>query len=95
MHYCLRQLEFGAKITGCTVHFADNKYDHGPIILQKPVPVLDTDSADDLAARVFKMEKEALPEAMQLFADRRLHIDGRQVRIKSAVSSNMERTTVV
>ena len=46
-------LEYGAKLSGCTVHFADNQYDHGPVILQKAVPVLDDDTADTLAARVF------------------------------------------
>lgn len=78
----LTQLSFGVKITGCTVHLADNKYDHGPIILQKSVPVLDTDNADDLASRVFESEKEALPESIQLFADGRLDIEGRHVRIR-------------
>ena len=65
------------------MHLADNEYDHGPIILQKTVPVFDTDSADDLAGRVFEAEKEALPEAIQLYADGRLKIDGRCVRIES------------
>lgn len=67
-------LSFGVKISGCTVHIADNKYDHGPIILQKTVQVFDSDSADDLAARVFEKEKEALPEAVQLFVDGRVQI---------------------
>jgi len=57
-------LEAGCKFTGCTVHFADNKYDHGPIILQKVVAVLDDDDADTLADRVFEQEKAAYPQAM-------------------------------
>ena len=73
-------LQRGAKISGCTVHFVDEQYDHGPIILQKPVPVLDADTADDLAARVFAAECEALPEAIRLFASAQLEIDGSRVR---------------
>jgi folate-dependent phosphoribosylglycinamide formyltransferase PurN len=74
-------IESGCKITGCTVHFADNEYDHGPIILQKRVPVLDDDTPDSLADRVFQQECEAYPEAIQLFAEDRLRIEGRRVRI--------------
>jgi formyltetrahydrofolate-dependent phosphoribosylglycinamide formyltransferase len=74
-------LAYGAKITGCTVHFCDNQYDHGPIILQRTVPVLDDDSPDSLAARVFEQECEAYPEAIRLFAEGRLRIEGRRVRI--------------
>ncbi|MGQ0635804.1 MAG: phosphoribosylglycinamide formyltransferase [Planctomycetaceae bacterium] len=68
----------GAKVSGCTVHFADNVYDHGPIIVQRCVPVLDDDTPDTLAARVFAAECEAYPEAIGLFAQGRLEIaDGR------------------
>ncbi len=62
-------LEYGAKLSGCTVHFADNQYDHGPVILQRAVPVLDNDTPETLAARVFEAECEAYPEALR--ADRR------------------------
>jgi phosphoribosylglycinamide formyltransferase-1 len=74
-------LAYGAKVSGCTVHFADNEYDHGPIILQRPVPVLDDDTPDTLAARVFEQECEALPEAIRLFAEGKLRLEGRRVRI--------------
>jgi formyltetrahydrofolate-dependent phosphoribosylglycinamide formyltransferase len=74
-------LASGARITGCTVHFCDNQYDHGPIISQRPVPVMDDDTADSLAARVFQQECEAYPEAIRLFAEGRLRIEGRRVRI--------------
>ncbi len=74
-------LEAGVKVSGCTVHFADNVYDHGPIILQRVVPVLDDDTADALAARVFEQECEAYPEAIRLFAEGRLRVEGRRVRI--------------
>lgn len=75
-------LEYGVKLTGCTVHFADNQYDHGPVILQKAVAVLDGDTPDELAARVFKAECEAYPEAVQLIAQRRVTVEGRRVRIR-------------
>jgi len=74
-------LDYGAKLSGCTVHFADNQYDHGPVILQKAVPVLDDDTADSLAARVFEAECVAYPEAIQLIAEGRVRIEGRKVRI--------------
>ena len=69
-------LERGAKIRGCTVHFADNQYDHGPIVVQQPVPVLDDDTAESLAARVFEAECDAYPEAIRRFATGRLRIQG-------------------
>jgi phosphoribosylglycinamide formyltransferase-1 len=74
----------GVKVSGCTVHFANNEYDAGPIILQRPVPVYDTDTPDDVAARVFEQECIAYPEAIRLFAAGRLRIDGRIVRIRGA-----------
>jgi phosphoribosylglycinamide formyltransferase-1 len=74
-------LEYGVKLSGCTVHFADNQYDHGPVILQKAVPVMDDDTPDELAARVFQAECDAYPEALQLIADGRVQIKGRRVQI--------------
>jgi formyltetrahydrofolate-dependent phosphoribosylglycinamide formyltransferase len=74
-------LEYGAKLSGCTVHFADNEYDHGPVILQKAVPVEEDDTPDTLAARVFEAECEAYPQALQLLAERRIKLEGRKVRV--------------
>jgi phosphoribosylglycinamide formyltransferase-1 len=74
-------LEYGAKLSGCTVHFADNQYDHGPVILQKAVPVTSDDTPDTLAARVFEAECEAYPEAIQLIAEGRVVLEGRRVRV--------------
>jgi formyltetrahydrofolate-dependent phosphoribosylglycinamide formyltransferase len=71
----------GCKVSGCTVHFADNLYDHGPIIVQKSVPVLENDTPQTLAARVFQAECEAYPEAIVLFAEARLVVSGSAVRI--------------
>jgi phosphoribosylglycinamide formyltransferase-1 len=74
-------LERGAKVSGCTVHFADNEYDHGPIVLQRVVPVLSADTPDTLAHRVFAAECDAYPEALRLFAAARLEIEGSRVRV--------------
>jgi phosphoribosylglycinamide formyltransferase 1 len=74
-------LAAGVKITGCTVHFADEQYDHGPIILQQAVAVMDDDTVDSLAARVFAAECAVYPRAIQLFAEDRLRVEGRRVRI--------------
>lgn len=71
----------GVKLSGCTVHFADNEYDHGPIILQRAVPVLEGDTPDTLAARVFEAECAAYPEAIRLYAEGRLEITGGRLRI--------------
>jgi formyltetrahydrofolate-dependent phosphoribosylglycinamide formyltransferase len=71
----------GCKVSGCTVHFVNNNYDEGPIILQRPVPAYAEDTADDLAARVFVEECIAYPEAIRLFAEGRLRIDGGAVHI--------------
>jgi phosphoribosylglycinamide formyltransferase 1 len=75
-------LERGAKVSGCTVHFADNHYDHGPIILQRCVPVLDDDTPGTLAARVFTAECEAYPEAIRQYAAGRLELVEGRVRVR-------------
>jgi folate-dependent phosphoribosylglycinamide formyltransferase PurN len=68
-------------LSGCTVHFADNLYDHGPIIVQKSVPVLGEDTPQTLAARVFEAECQAYPEAIRLFAAGRLVVTQSRVRV--------------
>jgi formyltetrahydrofolate-dependent phosphoribosylglycinamide formyltransferase len=77
-------LDAGVRVTGCTVHFVDNEYDHGPIIWQQPVPVFDDDTADTLAARVFEVEKEAYPHVLRLLAAGRVKLDGRRVSISKS-----------
>ncbi len=77
-------LERGVKVTGCTVHFVDDEYDHGPIILQDTVPVRDDDTAETLAARVQELERRLYPEAVRLWIEGRLEIAGRRVRTKAA-----------
>jgi phosphoribosylglycinamide formyltransferase 1 len=81
LHVHRAALEAGVKLSGCTVHFADNEYDHGPIILQRAVAVLDDDTPEALAARIFAAECEAYPEAIRLFAEGRLQVEGRRVRV--------------
>ncbi|XZE52376.1 phosphoribosylglycinamide formyltransferase [Planctomycetaceae bacterium SH139] len=80
-------LDYGVKVSGCTVHFVDNQYDSGPIILQRTCPVLDDDTAETLAARVFVEECQALPEAIRRFAHGQLQIVGRKVRSSLASKS--------
>jgi phosphoribosylglycinamide formyltransferase-1 len=76
-----RVLESGMKVSGCTVHFVDENYDAGPIVLQSCVAVREDDDADSLAARVFERECEIYPKAVKLFCENRLQLDGRRVRI--------------
>ena len=74
----------GKKISGCTVHLCDNQYDHGPIVLQREVPVLPDDTADALGERVFEQENIAYPEAVSLFVHDRVRIIDGQVEIARA-----------
>ena len=74
-------LAYGCKVSGCTVHFVDNVYDHGPIVLQRAVDVRDDDTPKSLAERVFAAEREAFPEAIALYAAGKLKIVGRQVHV--------------
>jgi phosphoribosylglycinamide formyltransferase 1 len=79
-------IESGVKVSGCTVHFVDNEYDNGPIIIQRTVPVHDNDTPDTLAQKVFKEECISYPDAINLFAEGRLKIKGRRVKILSPKS---------
>ncbi len=72
----------GVKVSGCTVHFADNEYDHGPIIGQTAVPVKGTDSPDDVAANVFQAECELYPEVLRLYAAGKIKIVDRRAIIE-------------
>lgn len=74
-------IERGVKYSGATVHFVDEEYDTGPVILQSIVPVEQDDTPDDLAARVLKAEHATYSEAISLFAEGRLEVVGRKVRI--------------
>jgi formyltetrahydrofolate-dependent phosphoribosylglycinamide formyltransferase len=74
-------LERGCTVSGCTVHFADNEYDHGPIILQRCVAVRRDDTPESLAARVFATECEVYPEVLRLFASGRIRLEGGRVQL--------------
>lgn len=89
----------GVKVSGCTVHFADNAYDHGPIILQRTVTVPDGATADQLAELVFEQEKSAYPDAIRLLAYGKVRLCGQSTRIDasdelvSALSSHQTGTS--
>jgi phosphoribosylglycinamide formyltransferase 1 len=82
LHAQRQALQYGVKISGCTVHFVDESLDGGPIILQRCVPVLEGDDEYALAERILDREHECLPEAIRLFCEDRLTIEGRTVRIR-------------
>ena len=81
LHAQTQALNYGVRVSGCTVHFVDESLDCGPIILQRCVAVLDGDDEDSLAERILKHEHQCLPEAIRLFCEGKLTIDGRIVRI--------------
>lgn len=81
LHGQRQAFEYGVKVSGCTVHFVDAGLDSGPIILQAPVPVLEDDDADTLAARILEQEHIIYPLALKLLAEGKLTIEGRRVRI--------------
>jgi phosphoribosylglycinamide formyltransferase-1 len=75
-------LEYGVKVTGCTVHFVDEHLDHGPIIVQRTVPVMPDDSVDSLSARILEQEHIAYSEAIEKVISGECHIEGRCVKIR-------------
>ncbi len=76
--------DYGVKVSGCTVHFAWPEFDTGPIIIQAAVPVLPGDDGDSLAARILAQEHKIYPQAIQWYAEGRLHIEGRRVILQDA-----------
>lgn len=76
-------IAYGAKVSGVTIHFVDAQYDHGPIILQEPVPVLEGDTPDSLAERVQIAEKDLYVRAVELILAGRLQLEGRHVKVRS------------
>ena len=82
LHAQRQTLEYGVKVSGCTVHFVDEGVDSGPIILQKAVEVSDDDTEESLAEKILKEEHQIYPQAIQLFSESRLMIKGRKVLIK-------------
>jgi len=86
MHAHRDALAYGVKVSGVTVHFVDPEEDHGPIIIQKCVPVYDTDTEETLGPRILEWEHKAFPKAIELFVDNRLRVDGRIVKIVGEVN---------
>lgn len=83
LHAQDQAVQYGVKIAGCTVHFVTDEMDAGPVIIQRIVPVLDMDDGDTLADRILIEEHQAFPEAIRLFFEGRLKIEGRKVLIQS------------
>ena len=83
LHAQKQAIEYGVKVTGCTVHFVDEGLDSGPIIAQKAVPVLDSDSEEILSSRILKQEHKLYTKSINLFADGKISLNGRSVLIRS------------
>jgi phosphoribosylglycinamide formyltransferase-1 len=75
--------DYGAKVTGVTVHFVDEEMDHGPIILQKAVNIEEADTAESLEVKIHKVEHKLYPQAIKLFVEGKLRVEGRKVRISA------------
>jgi phosphoribosylglycinamide formyltransferase 1 len=88
LHGQKQALEYGVRISGCTVHFVDEGMDTGPIIIQAAVPVLQGDTEETLSARILECEHEIYPEAIRLFAEGRIEVRGRHVQIKNYTAVN-------
>lgn len=82
LHAQQQALDYGVKVSGCTVHFVDEQCDHGPIVLQAAVPVLEDDDEDSLSGRILEQEHRIYAEAVALYFERRLTVEGRRVRIR-------------
>jgi phosphoribosylglycinamide formyltransferase-1 len=82
LHGQKQAVDYGVRISGCTVHFVDEGVDTGPVIIQAAVPVLPHDTEDTLSERILKYEHKIFPEAIRLFAEGRLEVVGRKVMIK-------------
>ena len=82
LHSQKQALEWGAKVSGCTVHFVDEKLDHGPIIVQRSVPVLDQDTEETLSARILEQEHQIYPEALKLVCEEKVGFQERRILIQ-------------
>jgi len=80
-HAQAQALHYGVKVSGCTTHFVRSEVDSGPVIMQQAARVEEGDSEETLAARILEKEHQILPASIQLFAEGRLRIEGRRVRI--------------
>jgi len=85
LHGQKQAVEYGVRISGCTVHFVDEGMDTGPVIMQAAVPVYHSDTEDTLSERILKLEHKIYPEAIRLFSEGRLEVQGRVVKIKDSI----------
>jgi phosphoribosylglycinamide formyltransferase-1 len=83
LHSQRQALEWGVKVTGCTVHFVDAEVDHGPIIIQAAVAVIEGDTEETLSQRILRQEHLVYPQAVKWFAEGKLTLQGRNVKVKS------------
>lgn len=81
LHAQKQALDYGVRVTGCTVHFVDDGIDSGPVILQKPVQVMEEDNEETLSARILEQEHQLYPEAVRLFGEGKISVKGRRVSI--------------
>ena len=86
LHGQRQALEWGAKVTGCTVHLVDEELDHGPILLQQAVPVLNDDSEDTLSQRILEYEHQIYPQALKLVCEDRIRVEGRRIVVSDSES---------
>lgn len=82
LHSQKQALDYGVKLSGCTVHFVDDGMDTGPVIIQAAVPVYPDDTEDELSGRILKMEHKIYPEAIRLYSEGRLKVNGRRVSVE-------------
>ncbi|MDZ4343202.1 MAG: phosphoribosylglycinamide formyltransferase [Candidatus Binatia bacterium] len=90
LHVQKKAVDHGVRFSGCTVHFVNEECDEGPIIIQAVVPVFPDDSEESLAARILKQEHRIYPRAIQLYAEGRLHVEGRRVLVNGLAKDGNE-----
>ncbi len=88
LHAQRQALEYGAKISGCTIHFVDTGVDTGPILIQRAVTIFDNDTEESLTQRILEIEHILYPEALRVFSEGKLKIDGRRVSITDSKTKN-------
>ncbi len=91
MHAHRQALEYGVRVSGCTLHFVDEEMDHGPIVAQAAVPVFEGDTEEQLSERILAEEHRLLPQVLQLYAEGKLKVEGRKVHIQEGASIRKNR----
>lgn len=86
-----QQVDYGVRLAGCTVHFVDEKMDHGPIVIQAAVPAYADDDSASLGTRILELEHRIYPQALQWIAQGRVRLNGRQVLIQDAAKTSTSR----